>query len=285
MKKLQLNQGTPEWLEIRRSKIGASDTPTIMGDGYKGIAALWKEKKGYKESFSTQAMREGVDNEPKALLLANQNYGMDYEPLCALHDEKEWLMASFDGWDEKRSRHAEIKVPNSYEKFCKMADGEIEMKFKWQFQHQLAVNGLEEGDFLVYSKHKDQIHKIVMQRDEAMIQELLKACEQFYVDYIEGDNIPEEVYLERKDPALVSKIEDLLKIRAVMKKNKSEEEKIREEILAMTHETFCKCAGVKIFKQFRDGSIVWNKIPELSGKDERYLDQFRKPGTEYWTVR
>ena len=41
-----LQQGTQEWLDWRKERIGASDTPCIMGVGFKTPFQLWQVKTG-----------------------------------------------------------------------------------------------------------------------------------------------------------------------------------------------------------------------------------------------
>ena len=58
-------QNTPEWLEFRKNKIGASDIPIIMGlSPYSTPLQLWKRKLGFLEEMQmNDCMRFGNENE------------------------------------------------------------------------------------------------------------------------------------------------------------------------------------------------------------------------------
>ena len=64
---IDLEQGTPAWLEWRSQGIGASDAPTIMGENpWKRAADLLDEKCGKLKSNSNAAMVRGSALEPEA---------------------------------------------------------------------------------------------------------------------------------------------------------------------------------------------------------------------------
>ena len=64
MKRLNIEQDSPEWHELRNCSIGASDCPSIMGVGYDTPKNLWKQKLGAKK-FQSDAMKEGKELEPQ----------------------------------------------------------------------------------------------------------------------------------------------------------------------------------------------------------------------------
>ncbi len=58
-----MQQNTPEWLEYRKTKIGASDAPILMNcSPWSSPYDLWMEKKGMKAPKKmTPAMQRGID--------------------------------------------------------------------------------------------------------------------------------------------------------------------------------------------------------------------------------
>lgn len=89
MKVLELNQNTPEWEEFRRAHIGASDAPAICGiDPNRNQYKVWKEKVLGEKCYETSAMRLGKELEPKARLMAQEFYEMDFPPLCILNEKE-----------------------------------------------------------------------------------------------------------------------------------------------------------------------------------------------------
>src|SRR5215475_939855 len=112
MKKLQLKQNTQEWEEFRRVHIGASDAPTICGvNPYKSIYNLWKEKATGESFGKTHHMERGLQLESTAREHAQEELEMQFDPVCGLHPNINYMMASFDGYNEKEKCILEIKCP------------------------------------------------------------------------------------------------------------------------------------------------------------------------------
>jgi len=56
-----LRQNTPEWLEVRKTKLGASDAPAILGiSPYKTAYQLFLEKMGLVQDEDTYQLSYGV---------------------------------------------------------------------------------------------------------------------------------------------------------------------------------------------------------------------------------
>ena len=95
MKILNLEQNTTEWLEFRRSKIGASDVAKLMTGSKRAINNLFLEKKGgERERAPTSAMRHGHQTEPLARAWTNDFFNTDFEPIVVQHSEIDYLIAS-----------------------------------------------------------------------------------------------------------------------------------------------------------------------------------------------
>ena len=60
-------QGSQAWLDMRKTKVTASEVPIIMGiSPYNTPYDLWMQKKGYRIQKETGAMRFGRENESVA---------------------------------------------------------------------------------------------------------------------------------------------------------------------------------------------------------------------------
>ena len=107
-----LIQQSNEWLELRKNKIGASDAPVIMHvSPWKTPYQLWEEKLGLKESFSSSAMKRGLEMEESARKAFEKETGLVVFPQVLFHKEHEWMMASLDGIDIEGKNIVEIKCP------------------------------------------------------------------------------------------------------------------------------------------------------------------------------
>ena len=97
MKTLDIQQDTPEWHQLRRECIGASDIPKILGlNPWDDICKLFAEKKGLGEQRSSAAMERGKALEPLARECLGRLHSCFYEPIVAQHDEYPWMIASMD---------------------------------------------------------------------------------------------------------------------------------------------------------------------------------------------
>ena len=102
MKKINLKQGSKEWIDWRFEGIGASEISILMGSNpYKTPLQLWEIKCGFRsEDITNAAMQHGKDNEEIALLYLNTKYNLELIPMCVEDDVKPYYKASFDAYDE-----------------------------------------------------------------------------------------------------------------------------------------------------------------------------------------
>jgi len=61
---VDLVQGTPEWKEFRKGKIGSSMAASIRGIGFKTPLQLFEDVMEDRETPDNEAMRRGRDMEP-----------------------------------------------------------------------------------------------------------------------------------------------------------------------------------------------------------------------------
>ncbi len=173
-----LIQNTPEWLEMRRSKVGASDAPIIMGESpWKTIHQLWLEKTGLKTSSKqTVAMKRGKDLEEKARVSFEEETGYSVKPEVLFHKDYDWMMASFDGINLELGIVVEIKCPGPLDHESAL-QGIIPSKYYAQLQHQMAVSDLDK----IYYYSFDGIlgTTLELDRDEEYILKMIKKEENF----------------------------------------------------------------------------------------------------------
>lgn len=176
MKVLEIEQNTSEWKELRKTKVGASDIGILMTGTNKEINRLWKQKKGLLDGFETASMRRGSFMEAEALAFYQEAHGILFERPVGLHDEHDWLMASFDGLNFDLGISLEIKCPNHVPD--RIEDIHFYDRYMWQIQAQLAVGGHSKAILFVYGT--DKACEQVIERDEAMIEKLLKQGKWFH---------------------------------------------------------------------------------------------------------
>lgn len=159
MKIVQIEQGTPEWLQWRLNRITATDCAVIMGiSPFKDVHMLWYEKNELVAHKSiTEPMKRGNALEPIARELFISKVGIEMNPICIEHDEIFWHASSLDGIDETKKILLEIKCPNLEKHFSRKIDDH----YLAQMQHQLYTSGADICYFCSY--HPDDEDKIWVQ--------------------------------------------------------------------------------------------------------------------------
>ena len=151
---VNLEQGSKEWLEYRRTKFNASETPILFNKGFMSIEKLAKVKLGLEPSYLEilQEKKYKTDREHKILNAVkkgqitektirdtiNAQYGTKFEPIVLTDDDDERFSASLDGLDGDVV--LEIKTSfNTWEHLMKR-NGEIPATYIYQCYHQLMVS-------------------------------------------------------------------------------------------------------------------------------------------------
>lgn len=282
MKIIELTQNTPEWLEFRKNKLGASDAPIIMGDSpWCSPSQLWERKIGITpDQTENFAMREGKELEPVARESFNKIMGKVYTPYVVQHETFEWMIASLDGLSLCEKCAVEIKCPGREAHLSALA-GKVPAYYIPQLQHQLAVTGLDM--IYYYSYDGKQNACIEVHRDEKMIDHMIKEELKFYNCLIKAipPDLTDQDYKVRFDGKWENATAYWLRSQANLKDAEFHEKRAREQIIALSESRNSKGCGVKVQKIMRQGCVNYSAIPALEGID---LDQYRKPTSESWRI-
>lgn len=184
MKKLNLVQGSEEWLKVRLSHFTASEAPAMMGD-HKQISRtdLLDHKKGWittVDEFTQKIFDEGHRAETLALPYVEQIIGDELYPTVGVLENTIYL-ASFDGltmfgdivyehklWNKTLAENVVNKV--------------LEPHYYWQLEHQLYVSGAEKAIFVVSDGTDDNMAHMYYESIPERRDALLSGWIQFEVD-------------------------------------------------------------------------------------------------------
>ena len=175
---MTLQQNTSDWLEARRSKIGASDAPAILNvDPFSTPYQKWEDKMGLRTVTQTVAMKRGHDLEDVARQQLERLTGFFFLPDVKFHKSIPYLMASLDCIDPTGTVIAEIKCPS---KACHQVahNGEVPDRYYPQLQHQLEVCELEMGYY--FSWHGGDGVLVKVYRNDQYIKQMLEKEERFF---------------------------------------------------------------------------------------------------------
>lgn len=280
MRILKVEQRTEEWLQLRRTKIGASDAPVIMGvSPWTTPYQLFQSKREEVEDKDTWQMKRGRDMEKEALDALQEYLGIEMFQPVLMHDYHDWMIASYDALSIDGKVCAEIKCPG--EKDHQLAlSGSIPVKYNPQLQHQMAVNTLLEEN--IYWSYRDSkgvaLHE---KRDNPYIDALEQKEVIFYLDLINGvpPALTDRDYVQRDENRwsfLASLEREAYQMEKIWKQKKEE---FRSEMIDIADGKSSIGGGIRLSKYECQGRINYASIPELKGLD---LDKYRDKTIVRW---
>jgi putative phage-type endonuclease len=285
-----LIQQSPEWLEMRRNKIGASDAPIILGlSPWSTPYQLWETKVGIRpEKEQTEQMKYGLLKEETARKKFEEITNMFVLPQVVVHSKYDWMMASLDGMDIEHKHIVEIKCPGKIDhQYAK--EGKIPDKYFPQLQHQLEVCNLDSSFYFSYFESFVDGELVVdtalleCKRDEDFISKMIKEEKQFFScmqDFIPPKMI-EKDFIKKTDLLWTELAKEFLELENELTEKETRKTQIREMLIHLANGANSEGCGVKVSKLYRKGSIDYSSIPELK---EINLDKYRKSHVEYWKV-
>lgn len=283
---IDVEQGSPEWHALRKTKITATDSCVIMGASHwKTKTQLYHEKLSNDPPMTPNArMQRGIDLEPVARDLFNFKMSMDYKSAVGIRG---WAMASFDGmtpnWEYviPLSRSiVEIKCPGEKDHAIAL-QGKVPDHYYPQLQHQMYVSGVKEAFYFSFDGIDGE--SITVKRDDKYIEKMLIEEKKFY-DCLMNKTPPEPEegdYIEREDDLWQQCASKWKYVMNSIKGLEKEEEELRNQLIFLSGESNTKGAGISLCQVLRKGNVDYAKIPQLKGID---LDQFRKGSSNSWRI-
>lgn len=276
MKFHDLEQGSKEWLEFRRTHVGASDSPKILSGA---TERLIQEKVHGKSGYKSEAMQRGHDLEPVARGLFEEKMGVKFSPAVATHGAIPWFSASLDGICQEKKEIVEIKCCSS-EIHEGAKRGEIPRDHLIQIQHQLAVTGYDTAYYCHFNGQEIAI--VPVEHDQRLIATIVRACGTFYHELCEAYKNPKEedlvpVFYHERGASLMRELVD---IRSRKTPLCDREKQLREEILEIAPDHNFILEGVLVHRS--KGRVTYDTDQmKLDGMD---LKKYEKHGKISWTI-
>lgn len=183
-----IKQGSDAWLELRKTKVTATDASVVMGlNPWKDIVTLYEQKLDLRPpEVVNAAMQKGMDYEAEAREYFEAQTGTLLFPTVIV---KDWQMASLDGIDLDEKVLLEIKCGGK--KLHDLAKKRVVPKYyQCQMQHQMYLTNLHMCYYLSYRPEvvdilgnvKQQREGIYfpVERDDAFIEEMVTEEWKFY---------------------------------------------------------------------------------------------------------
>lgn len=175
---------TPEWHAWRNQGVTATDACVLMGSTPDTtLWRLWAEKVGLVQPpdlSRNPLVRRGIEKEPVARKLYEQQHGTLLLPVCGESDEHPVIRASFDGLDDEGAT-VEIKCPSESvykEAREKREASEVCARYYPQVQQQIYIAGASRGYLVLYGE--DELLVLAMPRNDAFLAALIPKAIAFW---------------------------------------------------------------------------------------------------------
>lgn len=193
-----------KWLETRRNGIGGSDVAAIMGaNPYASPLSVYADKIGAApDNETSEAMRQGTDLEAYVAERFTDATGIKLRRVNRIfqHPEYPWMLANIDRDVVGGDGGFEAKTTNILNKHD-FENGEVPLNYMWQCQHYMAVTGAPYW-FLAVLVLGKAFHVFRIDRDDALIDRLIQAEREFWIDHVEKRVPPLPTGSDSDDAAL-----------------------------------------------------------------------------------
>lgn len=284
---IDLEQGSPEWLEYRRGKVMASELPIIMNVGYTDRYTLWKRKLGLEpEQPMMPWMQRGHDLEPLARKKYCEEYDVQVYPCVLESYEYPWAGASLDGYNPERNIGVEIKCPGVEDHALAM-QGFIPEKYRPQLQWQMMVANMPSITYMSFDG--DKACYLTEKADKKYQVKLLKEAELFHHMVVNGTP-PEEshIFIDDEEFDRLSLLYFAAKARE--EAAKKEGDSLKKALADMGDDGSCMGRHIKMTRVTRDGQVSWAKawkeaelhFPDLKEKVD--LDRYKSKEIGFYRI-
>ncbi|HIC9363698.1 TPA: lambda-exonuclease family protein [Campylobacter coli] len=244
---IDLEQGSVEWLNFRKGKIGASMVASCVG--IKGAFNSKEEARdiilGLKEVYQNEAMRRGNEYDPLIRARVEFLHSVSITPVVLQSLENEMFIASLDGIDENGIIY-EFKYSQDEYDFIKRNKKPSD-KYYAQVQFQLYISGKEKCIFVAMNKEEEIVECEVL-RDEAYQEWLIKSVKQFILDYIINQKSD---YKDLDDNHAKELTIEIIRLENTIKPIKEKLESLKKELIALANGEKARCLDITIYPQIR----------------------------------
>lgn len=292
------DQNSQEWLDYRKSRIGSSDIPAILGiSPWCTPYQLWRQKLGFAPPPQLNAaMRRGNELEPVVRKMVEDEVGCSFPDAVVEHRELPWAIASLDGINRDFHGHGailEIKCPNR-DTHQVALDGDIPEHYLAQVRWAMFVADQSKA---VYASYNPDARKalaiVIVAQDYDWVKDVaLPAATNFYRCMVEMEE-PERcerdvVWID--SPYFAEAARQWIEAKRKLDAAQQDEKVWRQALIDQTDDSDCAGPGVVLRRVNRQGSIDWTKLHADLAKahpgvaEAFHPDQYRGEQIGYWKI-
>jgi putative phage-type endonuclease len=297
--------GSPEWLAERRTGLGGTDLPKILGvSRFGGPMDVFMEKQGLTAPLiQTEAMEWGnlLEDPVARKYAAKTGRKVRHAADFLRHPDFPFLYANLDRWSDKPGtprRVLEVKTSGEFaaKDFGEEGTDQVPPDYLLQAMHYLSVTGKDIADLAVLiGGQKHRIYTI--ERDDELIRGMLEVAEKFWRDTEQG--IPPEIdgsegsslYLTHKyrDEGTERPMDDDLALTATRYADLKAQAKEREVEIGtvgnklrdlMGNARWAEGSGVRVLYSERRGAttVKWDQLVKSLDIDPSVVAEFTATG-------
>jgi putative phage-type endonuclease len=194
--RIAVEQGTPEWFDLRLGKVTASRVADILAKTKTGVSAsrqnylielaLQRVTGVFETTFISPSMQDGIDREAQARVAYEVATGNFVSQVAFRnHHVIESFGCSPDGEVDDQPGLVEIKCRNNANHWEVIKSDEIPKKYWIQMQAQLSCTGMDWNDYVGYNPNfpdKSKLYVKRVYRDDAFITEMEAEIKQFLIE-------------------------------------------------------------------------------------------------------
>lgn len=273
---LNIEQGTYEWLEMRKNYITATDAVVIMGySKWKTPYQLFMEKTGpVVDTPKNAAMKRGIFLEPIARELFEVKINYKLTPKVVI---KDWAMASLDGISDDGRVMVEIKCAGPRDHAIAL-DGRVPEHYYPQLQHQMYVTDLDKMFYFSFDGDDGVVVPVI--RDQNFIDKMVAQELDFYGRLKSGTppEIGPDDFVYRDDEEWRIAAQQWIVSKANLERAIEDEKHWKTELSKLAGSSNAKGCGISLSQLVRKGAVDYGKIPELKNVD---LEKYRKTSSSF----
>lgn len=252
MKKVELEQGTPEWLAWRKGGLGASNAAAVIGVcKFNTPYELFMQMTGRLPAFEgNRATEAGNEMEPKARASYEIEHDfVDMPATCVEHPVHSEIRASLDGLREDGKVILEIKYPSQASHDIAVS-GMVPEHYYPQCQHQLMC--VPEAEELHYWSFREEKGVKVVVYPDPIYQRMLLEAELAFLDLVKNATPPPLMDRDAKlvDDAVIKDIcQRLIELKDTKgKEAKEESDSLKSKVIELGGHGKVRCENVLISK-------------------------------------
>ncbi|MGB1191897.1 MAG: YqaJ viral recombinase family protein [Pseudomonadales bacterium] len=271
-----VEQGSEEWLALRKQYLPASLAPSMMGEGYNKRSDAMSEYLGYTTKEITPYLQklfdEGHAVEEEIRPVVAGEYLESFAPQVGSKEiEGLPLLASFDGITGDGRIVWECKSTNKQFE-------EIPPLYYWQLEHQLIVSGAEKAILTVVNRDTGQHRNYEYYSLDDRRKLLLSGWHQWQEDCRTFE--PPVVDMSESQE-WQNAVNSYIKAKQELDTAKQIEDAAKKALIDISEQKSTKGCGLSLTKIDRKGAIDYSKIEALKGMD---LEPYRKKSSTSFRI-